>query len=91
MTERSLLSEEDLYLFNEGTHSRLQDKLGAHPRRVESLNDLEDLANLLIGDIRRKGQFIDRRLEIAVVIDVTNDHFRNGSLFERQVRKAHLL
>jgi 1,4-alpha-glucan branching enzyme len=28
----SLLAPEDLYLFNEGTHNRLQDKLGAHPR-----------------------------------------------------------
>src|SRR6266849_902182 len=30
-TEPSLLSEEDLYLFNEGTHNRIQDKLGSHP------------------------------------------------------------
>jgi 1,4-alpha-glucan branching enzyme len=28
----SLLSEDDLYLFNEGTHRRLGEKLGAHPR-----------------------------------------------------------
>ena len=28
----SLLTEQDLYLFNEGTHSRLYDKLGAHPQ-----------------------------------------------------------
>jgi 1,4-alpha-glucan branching enzyme len=28
----SLLSEEDLYWFNEGTHRRLGEKLGAHPR-----------------------------------------------------------
>ena len=27
----SLLTPDDLYLFNEGTHHRLQDKLGAHP------------------------------------------------------------
>ena len=27
---RSLLSDEDLFLFNEGTHTRLYDKLGAH-------------------------------------------------------------
>src|SRR5690348_3838376 len=27
----SLLTEEDLYLFNEGSHFRLYDKLGAHP------------------------------------------------------------
>ena len=26
------LSEDDLYLFNEGTHRKLADKLGAHPR-----------------------------------------------------------
>ena len=34
--ERStLLSEEDLYLFNEGTHHRLHEKLGAHPLTVD--------------------------------------------------------
>ena len=38
MTGHSLLSEEDLYLFNEGTHSRLQDKLGAHPGRVDGVD-----------------------------------------------------
>ena len=27
----SLLSEDDLYLFNEGSHLRLYEKLGAHP------------------------------------------------------------
>ena len=27
---RSLLSDEDLYLFNEGTHERLFEHLGAH-------------------------------------------------------------
>ncbi len=29
--EISLLTDDDIYLFNEGTHSRLYDKLGAHP------------------------------------------------------------
>ena len=28
---RSLLSESDLYLFNEGSHTQLYDKMGAHP------------------------------------------------------------
>jgi len=28
---KALLTEQDLYLFNEGTHTRLYDKLGAHP------------------------------------------------------------
>ncbi len=32
--EATLLTEEDLYLFNEGTHFRLYDKLGAHPLTV---------------------------------------------------------
>jgi 1,4-alpha-glucan branching enzyme len=32
--EGSLISGDDLYLFNEGSHFRLYDKLGAHPRRV---------------------------------------------------------
>ena len=31
----SLLSDDDLYLFNEGSHFRLYDKLGAHPMTVE--------------------------------------------------------
>ncbi|HEU5393585.1 MAG TPA: 1,4-alpha-glucan branching enzyme, partial [Candidatus Methylomirabilis sp.] len=30
-TDISLLTDEDLYLFNEGTHSRLAERLGAHP------------------------------------------------------------
>src|SRR5207302_3539843 len=29
--EASLLADEDLYLFNEGTHAQLYQKLGAHP------------------------------------------------------------
>ena len=34
-TLSSLLSEDDLYLFNEGTHTRLQQKMGAHPIVVD--------------------------------------------------------
>ncbi|UCE03902.1 MAG: 1,4-alpha-glucan branching protein GlgB [Candidatus Latescibacterota bacterium] len=34
VTEFSLLSEDDLYLFNEGNHFHLHSKLGAHPREV---------------------------------------------------------
>ena len=30
--DSTLLSDDDLYLFNEGTHRKLADKLGAHPR-----------------------------------------------------------
>ena len=30
----SLLTDHDLYLFNEGSHFRMHDRLGAHPRRV---------------------------------------------------------
>jgi 1,4-alpha-glucan branching enzyme len=30
----SLLTDHDIYLFRQGTHFRLYDKLGAHPRRV---------------------------------------------------------
>jgi 1,4-alpha-glucan branching enzyme len=33
----SLLTEEDLYLFNEGSHFRLYRKLGAHPAEVEGV------------------------------------------------------
>jgi 1,4-alpha-glucan branching enzyme len=29
--DRSLLTEDDIYLFNEGAHFQLYDKLGAHP------------------------------------------------------------
>ncbi|MCI0464728.1 MAG: 1,4-alpha-glucan branching protein GlgB [Gemmataceae bacterium] len=35
--ETSLLTENDLYLFNEGSHYRLYDKLGAHPLTVEGV------------------------------------------------------
>jgi 1,4-alpha-glucan branching enzyme len=33
----SLLGQQDLYLFNEGSHLRLYDKLGAHPRVVNGV------------------------------------------------------
>jgi hypothetical protein len=33
----SLLSDDDLYLFNQGSHFRLYEKLGAHPMRREGL------------------------------------------------------
>ena len=32
----TLLSESDLHYFNEGTHSRLYEKLGAHPLTVDA-------------------------------------------------------
>jgi 1,4-alpha-glucan branching enzyme len=35
LTETTLLTDDDLHLFNEGTHSRLYDKLGSHPMSVE--------------------------------------------------------
>ena len=31
----SMLTDEDVYLFNEGTHYRLYQKLGAHLRNVD--------------------------------------------------------
>jgi 1,4-alpha-glucan branching enzyme len=34
----SLLSEQDLYLFNEGTHYRLFEKLGAHPLKADDVS-----------------------------------------------------
>jgi 1,4-alpha-glucan branching enzyme len=34
----SLLSNDDLYLFNEGSHLRLYDKLGAHPAQSRGHN-----------------------------------------------------
>jgi len=30
----SLITDDDLYLFNEGSHFRLYDKLGAHPLTI---------------------------------------------------------
>ena len=33
----SLLGQQDLYLFNEGSHLRLYEKLGAHPRTVNGV------------------------------------------------------
>jgi 1,4-alpha-glucan branching enzyme len=34
---RTVLTKDDLYLFNEGTHNRLYLKLGAHPRTVSAV------------------------------------------------------
>jgi len=36
----SLLTDQDLYLFNEGSHSRLYEKLGAHPRVIDGQNGI---------------------------------------------------
>ena len=36
--ETSLLSQDDLYLFNEGTHFHLYDKLGAHPTKLDGVS-----------------------------------------------------
>jgi len=33
----TLLGDEDLYLFNEGSHLSLYEKLGAHPCQVENV------------------------------------------------------
>ena len=38
----SPLTDQELYLFNEGTHFRIYDVLGAHPRTVDG-RDAEDL------------------------------------------------
>jgi 1,4-alpha-glucan branching enzyme len=35
VTAMSLLTDQDLYLFNEGTHLRIYEKLGAHPIQVD--------------------------------------------------------
>jgi 1,4-alpha-glucan branching enzyme len=36
----SLLTEQDLYLFNEGSHYRLYDKLGAHPMNANGVDGI---------------------------------------------------
>jgi len=35
---QSLITSSDLYLFNEGSHTRLWEKLGSHPRRVDGVD-----------------------------------------------------
>ena len=37
-TDVRILSEYDLHLFGEGTHTRIYDKLGAHPMHVDGVN-----------------------------------------------------
>jgi len=41
-TEASLIGEQDLYLFNEGSHTRMYDRLGAHPQSGGGGQDGED-------------------------------------------------
>src|SRR5579885_3020716 len=36
--DQSLLTKDDLYLFNEGSHFRLYEKLGAHLRTVRGIS-----------------------------------------------------
>ncbi|HKT36333.1 MAG TPA: 1,4-alpha-glucan branching protein GlgB, partial [Nitrospira sp.] len=38
MEQATLLTSHDVYLFNEGTHFRLYEKLGAHPMRVHDVD-----------------------------------------------------
>ncbi len=38
MEHVSVLTPHDLFLFNEGTHFRLYDKLGAHPIRTQDVD-----------------------------------------------------
>ena len=33
----SLLTDHDLYLFNEGSHIKLYERLGSHPRRIDDV------------------------------------------------------
>ncbi len=35
--DTSILTKQDLYLFNEGTHCRLYNRLGAHPRTMDGV------------------------------------------------------
>ncbi|MGB5233772.1 MAG: 1,4-alpha-glucan branching protein GlgB, partial [Candidatus Macondimonas sp.] len=37
MTESPLLTDHDIYLFREGAHTRLYEKLGAHPHRIDGV------------------------------------------------------
>ena len=37
LAETTVLTDDDLHLFNEGTHYRLHEKLGAHPMRVDGV------------------------------------------------------
>ena len=34
----SLLSDHDLYLFNEGSHVKLYERLGSHPRNINGMD-----------------------------------------------------
>ena len=38
--DTSMLSDEDLFLFNEGSHYRLYEKLGAHPLTVDGVEGI---------------------------------------------------
>ena len=35
--DKSLITDDDLFLFNEGNHFRLYEKLGAHPGNVKTV------------------------------------------------------
>ena len=57
--DSALLTPQDLYLFNEGSHVRLYEKLGTHPATVDGV---EGFPVRRLGTERR-GRFRGRRLQ----------------------------
>jgi len=57
---------------------------------VEGLNDVEHAQDEFGGQTGAQGHFLDGRLEVAVIIDVADDHLGDRPLFIGDLRKAHL-
>jgi hypothetical protein len=57
----SLLKDDDIYLFKEGTHLRLYEKLGAHPLTVEG----EDGTYFAVWAPDAKRVFVTRRIRVS--------------------------
>src|SRR6185437_15962727 len=63
----------------------------ANTSRVEGLNNLEDFGKFFDRRAGRSRQFLQRRLEVTVIVDIPNQSLRDGPLTFRQIGFANLL
>ena len=77
-------------LFLAGAFQLEQQALAQIPRadagRIESLNDLQHFKNFFRRQPRGTGQFLDRGLEITVIIDVADEHLGDRAIAPRAKR-----
>ena len=63
---------------------------GADARRMKRLNDLQHFKDSFRPDVGREGKFIHAGLEVTVIVDIPDDHFRDLALVLHQIGCADL-